>query len=371
MSFFLSVILIPVIITVFLAAYEDETNEWVRNLFEGKKEETYIESLKRLASDGNLPEYKCGPLGTTIIDVINRCGEPIARSDTYNVSSTLTSLHYLYGDHKLVSLDFENERLKMIKVVDKSKESLSVDEMKRVFGSPRKSTENNTDMNSNMIYYEYHLSGYDLTFYYYKETGKLSSFYLETKEAFGYTGSPRTSLETEVHLVDPEKRIPPGGGVTAAKQLQEWISQGDLGNYDCGPLGTSYHDVTLGKCGTYEKNLSHKKVNQQDKENALIYKFKDREIHLKFFNNVLTSISIREQDKSIPVTKEDIIQVFGKPAPKKSSSMNLESESDYLIYHINGNQVQMFFSKEGELDYIWLFKNGLYDEEFGFLLPQK
>jgi hypothetical protein len=31
----------------------------------------------------------------------------------------------------------------------------------------------------------------------------------------------------------------------------------------------------------------------------------------------------------------------------------------------------MFFDEEGKIDYLWFFKEGLYDEEFGFLLPQK
>lgn len=370
-SSFLSVILIPVILTVVLAAYEDETNEWVRNLFEGEKKETYMESLKRLASEGNMPEYECGALGSGITNVINRCGEPIARKDTYDVSSTMTSLYYQYGDHKLVHLNFENDRLKAIKVMDESKESLSVDEMKRVFGTPVETAENQTNLKSDTVYYQYLLSVYDLMLNFSKDTGKLKDINLETREKFGYTGSPRTQFETEVHPVDQAKRISSAGGVKVAKQLHEWISQGDLGNYDCGPLGTAYHDVLSGKCGTYQNNVSHKEANQQNNETLLKYQFKDREIKLKFFNDVLTSISIREFENSIPVTKDDIIQVFGKPAPKKSPAVNFGTEIDSLTYQINGNKVQMFFDEEGKIDYLWFFKEGLYDEEFGFLLPQK
>jgi hypothetical protein len=362
-SSFLSVVLIPVILTVVLAAYEDETNEWVRSLFEGEKKETYMESLKRLASEGNMPEYECGSLGSTVVDVISRCGEPIARSDTYDVSSTQVYLHYVYGDNKLVSLRFENERLKEIKIVDRSKETLPVNEVKRVFGDPLAPDLKGT--------YEYQLSKYHLTFHYNEENGKMERILLSTKESFGYTGSPRTQLETEVHPVDQAKRISSAGGVTAAKQLHEWISQGDMGNYDCGSLGASFQEVTSGKCRAYEKNLSHKKVNQQDDERELMYTFKDREIHINFFKDVLTSISVREKANAIPVTKEDIIRVFGKPAPKKSSSLNLGGESDNVSYQINGNKVYFYFNKNKELERIWFFKDGLYDEEFGFLLPQK
>lgn len=369
-SSFLSVVLIPVILTVVLAAYEDETNEWVRSLFEGEKKETYMESLKRLASEGNMPEYECGALGSGITDVLNRCGEPVARSDSYDVSSTVTSLYYQYG-HRLVTLDFENDRLKAIKVMYDAKESLSVDEMKRVFGTPVETTENQSNLRSDTVYYKYHLSVYDLMLNFNKQTGKLENINLETTEKYGYTGSPRTQLKTEVHPVEQAKKISADGGVKTAKQLHDWISRGDLGNYDCGPLGTAYHDVLTGKCGTYMNNLFHKKVNQQNKEKLLSYQFKDREIQLKFYNDVLTSISVREFENSIPVTKDDIILVFGKPVPKKKPAVDFGVEIESLTYQINGNKIQLFFDEEGKIDYVWLFKDGLYDEEFGFLLPQK
>lgn len=366
MSFIFSVILIPLIMTILLSAYEDETNAWVRHLFAGKKKETYTETIKRLAASGNLPDYRCGPIGTAIQEVINRCGKPVKRTDVYEIDGSNSSLFYLDGNSKLIGLDFQNEKLKSIMIQARKNESLLISEVKRVFGPPSETNEGKSDMSDLETYYQYNLNSYHVTFSYSSKTNKLDRFTLETTSNFPYDGRPRTQFVTAAHPVGSDKRISPEGGLSAAKQLKQWISRGDLGNYDCGPLGTSLQQVAAGTCGDYENNVSSRIVSDQEK--GLGFRFKDREIQLKFFKDRLTSISVRETEQPLPITKENIERVFGKPDRDKSSFDILDGK--FVSYKLNDKKADFFFNDKGELDYIWLRKSGLYDDEFGTLLPQ-
>jgi hypothetical protein len=371
-SFIFSVILIPLIMTVVLSAYEEETNAWVHRLLEGEKKETYIESVKRLAAQGNLPEYKCGPIGTTFTEVTNRCGVATSREQSFKVNGSSAELSYLYGETKLVMLTFQNEMLQRIDVKDLEKESTPLKEIKRVFGKPAETNEK-SDAASESTFYTYHFAPYKLTFWFNRENGKLENFTLETTQPFQFTGRLRNEFETKAHPLDKKKRINSKGGVAAAKQVKRWIDKGDLGNYDCGPLGTSYRQVKVGRCRIYQRNLQSWSINDQTQEKGLTYQFKDRTIHLKFFKESLTSISIDETQKPLHITKKDIEQVFGKPARDKSDPNDLLGIAGiFAEYKLHDKEVTFYFNDKGYLYSIWLRKSGLYDPEIGAgaLLPQ-
>ncbi|WP_124726587.1 DUF4309 domain-containing protein [Staphylospora marina] len=373
-SWFFTIIVLPVTMTILLAAYEDETNQWVRSLFEEEKPETFLESMKRLTAEGKLPVFECGPLRATQAEVTNRCGQPVAWKHWWTEDENLmSSLFYVYEDKKRsVLLTFKNDRLQRLFVMDGEHASTSLEEMKQVFGKPAQSNEG-SNYATDSTYYEYVISEYKLQFWYNRKTGKLENYSYEDSQTFPMPPNINVpQFKAKEHPVPGNKRIPTGDGLAAARQLQRWIAEGDLGNYDCGPLGTSYLEVKTGRCGEYHQHLMIWEEDNQQHEKGLYYVFKDRIINLDFYKDSLTSISVQEEEgKNYGITKKQIKRVFGTPQRENDDTeTKMGVKVEYLEYKIGDNLVYFGFDKEGKLYYIWIRKNGLYTKD-GFLVPPK
>lgn len=355
-------IIVTTILTIFLAAYENQTNAWVQGLFTPEKKETYLEKMKRLAESGDLPEYNCGSLGSIYTEVVNKCGEPVYRTQHFDKLFVRNSLGYANEKKGIWLLDFENQKLKRIYINNPQNTNIAVRDLKKVFGTPTNTNEEETSTSSD-TYYTYQLSTYELQFFYNREKGTLKSISLENTKKIPPLTEENDFLN-KTHEVIVEKQLSPQGGIKAAQQIKQWVSKRDLGNYDCGPLGTSFEQVKL-QCG---KDFGYIFDNQL-KEKKITYLYKDREVKIGFYKEELTSLSITELEKPLNITRKQIEQVFGKPDRVKSDRKIL-SDIKFLEYQQGQITVSFFFNEKGYCHYIWLRKSDMYDSSYGQLLPK-
>ncbi|MBA4496537.1 DUF4309 domain-containing protein [Paenactinomyces guangxiensis] len=367
LSFLLAVVIVPAMITIILAAFEEKTNDWVYQVLGLEKPETTVEKIKRLATNGNLIHYKCGPIGTRVSEVLKTCDKPTRADINFEVTSATHTLYYAEGDQRLTTLDFSNYHLKSAAVIDKGFASIKLSEIKKTLGEPDMPEPFKFEFD-NTVYlnYDYILSPYKLSFRFNDNKNILEQISIENMKS-----SPpleKKNQHTYLTVSQPlphDKTISRRGGVTAVRQIKKWLEKGDIIHYDCGPLGTSLDEVKS-RCGDESKMGSLHFDHQESKDHlGLGYKYKERQIRLTFYKKRLTYITIQEE-KNLPITRNDVLDVFGKPIKDKSAVFpNVE----LLKYRINDKEVTFYFDNH-ICNSIQLKKAGMYDDEFGKLLPK-
>lgn len=362
-SFVCGVILIPSILTIILAAFEEDTNQWVRQFFGVEKEETFVEKIKRLASNGELISPSCAKLGASVIEVKGACGKPYYESRTIHNDRTTHELRYMNKNKSGYILSFTNEKLTRILLINEPQlANIKLDEIKQVFGPVKKHNTNEEALeNRDTVFYNYVLDdSYGIRFTFETKSGKLYMVQLQSEES-----PPPANMEQKVGLtqkLDSSKSVGDLKGVALAKKIKEWVVQGDVPHYHCGPIGSRLGEVER-KCGTESKSVTG--YDDHNSEKWMDYKYKEREIGLKFYKDELSLISVRELENPLPMNREHIIEVFGNPVDKKSSFLSPEQ---FAKYEMDSYELQFFFDEEGNCDYMILKKRGLYDDEFGKLL---
>lgn len=363
LSFICSVILIPAILTIVLAAFEDETNQWVRQLF--GDEEKVVEKIKRLASVGELIHISCGKIGSSVMEVKNACGPPSYENQTFDKKMTTHQLRYIKeGDESGYVLSFINEKLDSILLINDPKlENIKINEMKQVFGPVKdRNTNEGKGDNEDRIYYSYMLEeSYLIRFTFDANNGKLVALQLDSEDF-----PPPINIDKKLDMVqslDSSKSVEHLEGVKLAKKIKEWIQEGDMFHYNCGFLGSTL-EMVESQCGTEAQSaIGYDRLTDEKWRN---YRYKEREIGLKFYKDELSLISVREIEKPLSMKRQDVIEVFGKGVDPKPT-LRIDP-NQYLKYEWDTLEIQFFFNEQGDCHYVVLKKRGMYDDTFGQLI---
>jgi hypothetical protein len=373
-SFLFGVILIPTVMSIVLTAYEGKAKEWVWDLLGIEQaKETEMDQLKRLVKDGNLIHYDCGVLGSTVRGVVENCGEPALSRRTIFSDGTTQTLGYQKGDHHIILLDFNNERLKRISVIDNMFQSTTLDDIRRTFGVTNnkpfefEKTEGKEKIKTQT--YTYNMEGgQELKFTVRKDNKKLLQ--IEIEDPKQYPHIKKYDPYNRVHRAPAHKEA--SGGMDAVLKLKAAFDKGDMINYDCGPLGSSLAEVYK-KCGAL---VSAKGYDMGEETQYVNWAFKNREIKTKFYRGVLASISVNTfsyseknfktvERPSLAITPEQVKQVFGKPMQEKESTL-FDTKSLYLTYKIDGKEITFSFSENKCRD-IWLRRADMFEPNFGYI----
>ncbi|GGA42266.1 hypothetical protein GCM10007416_14050 [Kroppenstedtia guangzhouensis] len=362
-------ILFPTVSTIILTAYEGKTNHWVYTwLGIEDEEESDLEQLKRLVADNNLIHYNCGPLGAKLEGVMKNCPDPVYSQKSMNGESTQQKIGYTKGDHYLILIDFTNDYVSRIMVKDTKKfASFTLPKIKRVFGNPSQEPLESTFDGVKRTIYTYKLpDARELSFTYNNHEKKFEQIELSSKDAHKrFKGKPTDLHQKELKPVPDEKRVKVGG-MDEVRRIKQWAEQGDMVNYACGPLGTHLSDVL----STCEDSLTAKGFDKQQKTHNMTYTYKDYQVNVKFFKEVLSSISINMLDgKPLKITPEQVKQVFGEPLSERKMKLSTKEPTIFLKYQWDDKDLT-FNINNGKCTGIWLRKTGMYNDQNGGLLSR-
>lgn len=363
--FIFSGLLIPAIITVILAAFEDETNLWVNQLFGADQKVSIIEKQKQLSLQGKLIQVDCGKIGMSKENLLQACGTPGYRSEVDAGDHTSSSINYILSPNQLTSYQLTNDLVVSITLTrdDWQFSSITYQEIKKYLGAPdREPIQTSISSGSNTVF-SYQYDHYQLTITMDGQTNGLRSMKLEDTKL-----QPKRKTKSKTHSIEKyllkEKMLEGQSGIELATSIHALLKMGDLPYNPCGKLQTTYERV-IKNCGTglqwgYNEQTNEKWNHLQS--NLFEYKF-------SFYQDKLSYLTIIPKQR-IPVDIAEIKQVMGKPKKEHKQSKKDILFDSYVKYIINGNEVLITYNQNLEVRSLQIRLPNLYDDQFGNLLPQ-
>lgn len=360
--FIFSGLLIPAIITVILAAFEDETNLWVNQLFGLDQKVSIMEKQKKLSLQGKLIQVDCGQIGITKEKLLQACGKPGFRSEVDSGDHTSSLISYIPSPNQLISYQVTNDQVISITITrdDWQFASITYAEIKKYLGAPDQEPFQTSGSAPNTVF-SYQYEDYRLTVTIDGQTNGLERMQLEDTKL-----QPKRKTKPELHsiekLLTKENTLEGQSGSVLAKSIYTLLKTGDLPYNPCGKLHATYEQV-IQHCGTglqwgYNDQTKEKWNHLQSE----LYEYK-----FSFYQDKLSYLTISPR-KDFPLNIRQIKQVMGKPMKELKQPKEEKLFDSYVKYLVDGNEVLITYNQNSEIRSLQIRLPNLYDDQFGNLL---
>lgn len=355
-------IIVPVILTILLAAFEDQTNEWVYKFFGLKDEEVaLLEQLKKDIQSGKISLHSCTRLGATEEGVKQTCGKPIFSDAGFGLEEGTWRKMIYQKDQLETMLLFDNGILYKELLIGKSVSMIKEEEVKKVFGEPAQTQPLALDhlKKDESVTYYYFVDQYRVAFQMEKPYQTISSMSIEPQSMIEFIKNYHPTIKKDdnnqkEHLVG--ERALKGKGKDAVEEVKAMVEKGFLPYYDCLPLDSLKEQVNH-NC---KDDVSRAGYDQSDQLSWYSYNYKNRTLFLEFYKDQLSLITVDDR-KPLPFQWSDVKTVFGTPKKEKKYPAGGLS-SGYVTYQIGQNEVVFKFDKEQNCTLIQLQKPNLFQD---------
>lgn len=342
----MSVIMIPIMMTVLLSAFEDRTNDWVLELLGLKTYQTKtLETLKEQVAIGKLTEDLCTHLGARTLGVTKMCGKAVKRNTIFTTDSGQFEQRWHRQNKRELFFEFHNDVLQSIVLLDPKYQTIKEKEVTEIWGPPDQMNDYQSLKEKKLIFYE---AEFELAFIIDLTSSQLKRIQMsykggsEPKKAIALQNQSDPNRK-RIHRGDPKLQLT-GNGVKAVQQVKQYIDQGKLPYYDCDLLGSTFNPSKLCK-----PNPSISGYDQDEQTKWLSYQFQNRFLFLQYYQDSLALITVDGMGK-LPFTREDVKKVFGKPKfeQKKYGAWS----SGALVYEIGDRELVFNFTEKDQGSYI-------------------